>query len=129
MSVRDEQVRGAVICGLRANRTVPEIVAFNNIPKSTVYDIKKRFEAFVSNGGDKDEFSVSNKVSKALYQQSEENIQAVRDAGDENPGLSMRRLSAEIGVPQTTVRRIVHEDLSLNSYKLRRGQFLTETTK
>ena len=38
------EIRSAILVCLRADRSVKEISEFCNIPYSTVYDVKKRFE-------------------------------------------------------------------------------------
>ncbi len=128
MSVRQEQIRGAIVCGLRAGRTADEIIKFNNIAKSTVYDVKKRFEAFVAEGNDPDDFPVRSSAPTNRPRRSDDDIARVQRAVQEDPGQSMRRISAENEIPETTVRRIVHEDLMMKSYALKRGQILSQTT-
>jgi hypothetical protein len=47
----EEAVRATILSGLRAGRTVSEIVSFNNISKSTVKHLKKRYDEFIAGGG------------------------------------------------------------------------------
>ncbi len=41
----------------------------------------------------------------------------------------MRSIATEFGVGESTVRRIMQEDLRYKSYAMRRGQFMSEATK
>ena len=46
------------------------------------------------------------------------NIISVAHSMDENPDLSIPRRSLELGILQTTLRRILHKDLCLKAYKV-----------
>jgi hypothetical protein len=48
---KEEKTRAIVTSGLCAGRTAQEIIKFHNIKKSTVSDIKKKFEAHVAAEG------------------------------------------------------------------------------
>ncbi len=125
MSVRQQQIRGAVVTGLRAGRSVEEIANFNNVPYQTVYSIKGRFEEFVAEGNDPDDFPVARFTPQARPRRSDEQIARVKAAVEEDPGTSMRKIAAETAISQTTVRKIVHEDLGSKSYALRKAQILS----
>ncbi len=60
---------------------------------------------------------------------SEAKIEEVKEKIKENPGVSMRRLSAETGVSRASMGRIVHKDLHLTSYHMRRGQILSAVNR
>ncbi len=45
-----------IVCGLRAGRTMKEIMSYGNINKSTVYDVERKSEHF--------QYKYENKVSK-----------------------------------------------------------------
>lgn len=53
-----------------------------------------------------------------------ENIAAVARSVEENPGLSIPRRSLELDIPQTTLHRILHKDLSLKAFKVQLTQEL-----
>jgi hypothetical protein len=45
---QQEKNRAIIISGLRAGRTVQEIIEFHNIKRSTVFSVKKKFDEFNS---------------------------------------------------------------------------------
>jgi hypothetical protein len=53
----------------------------------------------------------------------------IRNIVEIDPGRSMRSIATEFGVGESTVRRIMQEDLRYKSYAMRRGQFMSEATK
>jgi hypothetical protein len=46
--------RAVIVCGLRAGRTMKEIMSYGNINKSIVYNVKRKFEKFIASGGSAD---------------------------------------------------------------------------
>jgi hypothetical protein len=48
---QQEATRAVMVCGLRAGRTMKEIMSYGNISKSTVYDVERKFEKFIASGG------------------------------------------------------------------------------
>lgn len=66
---------------------------------------------------------VKNKT-RARRSRTAENIAAVAESVEENPGLSIPRRSLELGIPQTSLHRILHKDLGLKAYKLQLTQEL-----
>ncbi len=50
---QQEATRAVMVCGLRAGRTMKEIMSYRygNISKSTVYDVERKFEKFFASGG------------------------------------------------------------------------------
>lgn len=57
---------------------------------------------------------------------SPENIERVRQSIERSPRRSASKHAAAMGISDTTVRRILHEDLKLHPYKLAVVQELTE---
>ena len=55
----EEHRRAVIIFNLRAGMSPGEIVMRFNFKQSTVYDLKKKFDAFVAAGGAPDDFSVT----------------------------------------------------------------------
>ncbi len=47
---QQEKNRAIIISGLRAGRTVWEIIEFHNIKRSTVFSVKKKFNEFIASG-------------------------------------------------------------------------------
>jgi hypothetical protein len=54
----------ATASGLRAGRTVAEIVKFNNLSKSTVKRVKCHYDPFIAGGGLPEDFETTRKVHK-----------------------------------------------------------------
>jgi hypothetical protein len=48
---QQEATRAVMVCGLRAGRTMKEIMSYGNINKSTVYEVERKFEKFIASGG------------------------------------------------------------------------------
>uniref|UniRef100_A0A8R1E6L1 SH3 domain-containing protein n=1 Tax=Caenorhabditis japonica TaxID=281687 RepID=A0A8R1E6L1_CAEJA len=46
-----------------------------------------------------------------------------------NDGLSLNRMASQLGIARSTIQSIVKNDLKLKSYKLRRGQYLSDKSK
>ena len=57
------------------------------------------------------------------------NIQAVRDRLQQSPRKSTRRLSQKVGISRTSVRRVIHKDLTLFPYKMQILQQQTNVNK
>uniref|UniRef100_A0A8R1ILB1 FERM domain-containing protein n=1 Tax=Caenorhabditis japonica TaxID=281687 RepID=A0A8R1ILB1_CAEJA len=63
-------------------------------------------------------------------------VAAIKKRGDasekriiRNDGLSLKRMASQLGIARSTVQSIVNNDLKLKSYKLRRGQYLSDKSK
>jgi hypothetical protein len=46
--------RAVIVWGLRAGRTMKEIMSYGNINKSSVYDVEKKIDKFIASGGSAD---------------------------------------------------------------------------
>jgi hypothetical protein len=46
--------RAVIVCGLRAERTMKEIMSYGNINKSIVYDVERKFDKLIASGGSAD---------------------------------------------------------------------------
>jgi len=46
--------RAVIVCGLRAGRTMKEIMSYGNINKNIVYDVERKFDKFIASGGSAD---------------------------------------------------------------------------
>ena len=66
---------------------------------------------------------VKNKT-RARRSRTIENISAVAQSVEENPGLSITRRSLKMDIPQTSLHRILHKDLGLKAYKVQWTQEL-----
>uniref|UniRef100_A0A8R1E9D3 HTH luxR-type domain-containing protein n=2 Tax=Caenorhabditis japonica TaxID=281687 RepID=A0A8R1E9D3_CAEJA len=63
-------------------------------------------------------------------------VAAIKKRGDasekriiRNDGLSLNRMASQLGIARSTVQSIVKNDLKPKSYKLRRGQYLSDKSK
>ena len=71
-----------------------------------------------------DKFELLGQVSdlkiktRSRRSRTTDNILAVAQSVEENPGLSIPRRSLELGIPRTSLHRILHKDLSLKAYKV-----------
>jgi predicted transcriptional regulator len=101
-----EQVRAAILVGLRAGRSVAEIAEFNKLKRTTVRDVKHRYEAFIAGGGVPEEFNIARKVHKRRSDALDGSIvAALQRIVDENPSKSLRAIAKELGISEATVRR------------------------
>jgi len=66
------------------------------------------------------------KAGPKVTQNTEENAERVSDYFDENPTTSTRRASVELGIPRSTLRRIIKSKLKLYPYKIQVFQELSE---
>lgn len=120
--------RTAITESLRAGRTPVEIIKFFGYPRSTVYDVAKRYAA--SERFEKGFPSPARKVQvREKSSRTPEMIQRVQDMISEDPGTSLRKLASVLGLSDTSVRRIVLEDLRYTSYVLKVRQMLSEAAK
>ncbi|UYV61264.1 hypothetical protein LAZ67_1004155, partial [Cordylochernes scorpioides] len=126
-SNREFENRAATIVALRAGRSPKEILDFLNLPKTTIYRVKKQFDEADSN---KVGIATRKKHSRRSDRvRGEEFVKNVKEKIDGNPGKSMRAIAKEMDVGSMTIVRTIHEDLGLKSYALRKGQLLTENMK
>ncbi len=126
----EERRRATIVNGLRAGRTVKDIVKFHNFKRTTVFDIKKKFDAFIAAGGRAEDFTGKRKKHKRRSDAMGDDVTgALVDLIDEDPGRSMRSMAKELNISPTTVRRKVRGDIRYKSYAMRRGQFMNDATK
>jgi hypothetical protein len=121
-----EAQRGAIVCGLRAGRSNREIADFNNISINTVKHYAREYRTFIEEGGEEALWDIKKKQQKRRSDaHSQELIDQVQAAIDEDPGRSMRKIAADLDISHTLVNKIVKEDIRCKSYSLRRGQFMS----
>ena len=124
-----EDEKRAAVC-LRASKKPMEIVRFLGYKKSTVYTIKKRFDAEVAeNGGVESgvgEPSLARKVHKrhndAADMSDPDFVKKLQRRINKNLGRPIRRLAADLKVDESTIRRYFKEHIRYRSYKMRKGQ-------
>jgi transposase len=127
---KEHDVRAAVILGLRTGRTAKEISEFDNIPLRTVYNVKARYDTEIEAGKSPEEISSARKPHRRRSDAKDNDfVEKVQEIIDEDPGRSMRSIARELQVSDSTIRRIVEEDIHYKSYAMRRGQFMNDATK
>ncbi len=125
-----EAQRGAIVTGIRAERTSREIADFNNISYNTVKHIAREYNNFIEEGGQDEKFDIKRKPHhRRSDAHSMEIVDRVQEAINTDPGRSMRRMAEELEVSEWLVRKIVKEDIRYKSYSLRKGQFMSAATK
>ena len=83
-----------------------------------VKSIKSWYEKFKETG------SVGDLSRSGRPTSSEETVDAVRTSFEESPTKSTRRASTELGVPQSTIVKILHKRLQFHAYKVQIVQAL-----
>ncbi|XP_011135173.1 uncharacterized protein LOC105180667 [Harpegnathos saltator] len=120
--------RAAVIESLRAGRTPSEIIKFFKYSRSTVYDIARKYATSEKSEGNS--CTPTRKIQiREKMTRTPELIQKTQDLISENPGTSLRKLAAILGVAESTIRRIVQEDLRYTSYVHKVRQMLSKAVK
>lgn len=76
--------------------------------------IRRLYAKFVSCGS----LSNASHASKQRTRRSDENIKIVQDSVEGSPKTSSVRRSQELGIPRTTLRRIIRCDLNMFPYKI-----------
>ena len=110
-------------CSGQTPTTIVQVLGLN---KDLVYRIKKDFDNFEGSEDEREAFIVNRKRREGgRTARSEEFVETVKQAIKDNPDVSMRALGREYNVSEATIRRIVHDDLGLKSYKLSKAQILT----
>ena len=85
-----------MVCGLRAGRTMKEIMSYGNISKSTVYDVERKFEKFIASGGSA-EAILTGRKGTVLAANLDELI--TRDLGKSHPPRAQ-----EMNISRTNMR-------------------------
>ena len=125
-----EAQRGAIVTGIRAGRTNREIADFNNISYNTVKNYAREYNNFIEEGGQDEEFEIKRKRHcRRSDAHNKELVDRVQQLINDNPGRSMRKMAEELEVSEWLIRKVVKEDIRYKSYSLRRGQFMSATTK
>jgi hypothetical protein len=99
-------------------RKLREFYGLHNRPtESTIGRIVKKFQ---------ETGSVEDQKSKKYSRsgRSQENIDLVRESVAEDPEMSIRRRSQQVGLSESTTWRILHKDLALKAYKVQITQEL-----
>ena len=99
-----------------------------NIPSSkTIYKWVSDFELHgsVKNKNKKTTARIAHSGLR-LQVRTPENVERVRASAHDTPKRSVRRRSAELGIPRESVRRMLKYDLSMKAYRIQLHQRLTD---
>lgn len=130
MARKQEQIRGAVVTLARAGHTNSQISELCKVTKQTVHSIRSRFEAFVSDGGDPDQYDIRRTVPKQRSDTvSKAKIAKIRQKVTKNPSQSLRKMAKDLDISRTALTKVVKNTLHLKSYTRRKAQILTEDNK
>ena len=129
--------RAAVYACLRAYQKPVDICKFLGYPRRTVYAIKKRFDAeMAANGGVASGIGepsparkVHNRRKDAKDKQDRNFVRKLQRKINKDPGRPIRRLAADLGVDEKTIRNYLKLHIRYKSYKMRKGQFMSDSTK
>ena len=127
----EEEKRAAVLVGLRAGRSCGEIAEFNGLHRSLVYRVAADFNEKIEAGRDAEVTPKRKKHDRktAAITRTPEFILELERRVQEDPRMSMRALAREMHCAESTIRLCIAQDLRYKSYKMRRGQLMTEATK
>ena len=95
----EEHRRAVIISNLRAGMSPGEIVKMFQFKKTTVYDLKKKFDVFVAAGGAEDDFPVNQQPHKErMDAMGDAFIPDVRKMVGDNHGRSIPSIAHELNV-------------------------------
>ena len=133
MARREEQIRGGIVCLLRAGHSNAQISVLIGAAKSTISDVSKRFKQWCEDGNDPDDYDIRVKESLMRKRRSDahgnDEISLVQEKIDIDPGISMNQIAKDLGFSRDLVQKIVHEDIRYKSYALKCGQYLSPSQK
>jgi succinate dehydrogenase/fumarate reductase flavoprotein subunit len=99
MMNQQESTRAVIVSGLRAGRTVKEIMDFANIKKSTVYDVKKKYDEYIASGGSPNTFEIATKIHKRRSDYKGTALaEDLRELVSKDPGRSMRSMAQDLNL-------------------------------
>lgn len=117
-----ENQRIAIVELHKTGMKTADIVRTTGFKQSTVYDAVKRFKET----GKTSDRPRSGRPTTAT---TPGNVNRIRCRVRRNSKRSMRKMALELGISRESVRSIVNEKLGLRSYKIDRGQFISNATK
>ena len=114
--------RNAIIELYRAGTTTSKIIKQLKVPKSTVYDVVRRYTEL---GNTKDHLKSGRPRSCCMKR----NIKSIRERVRRDPKRSMRKMAQDFKMNPKSMRTIVKTDLKLSPLKLKKRQHLTVLQK
>ena len=114
--------RATVVESLCARHSVQQIIKWFGYPKSTVYDITKRFNDGVDSTDCK-EYARKRSVRNQDF------IIRLQKIISDDRNISIRKLNKLMGVIPDTMRKAIQEDLRYKSYVLKVRQMLSDEMK
>ncbi len=111
---------------MRTGRSVKEIVKFHNLKRTTVWDVKRRYNTFIAAG----DFSSERKAHSRRSNTVDISIVAsLQDLINQDLGRFMRSLARELGISEASVHNKMAEKIRWKSYAFRCGKFMNKATK
>lgn len=116
--------RHGILLAIRAGRASREISEFFNISIRMVQNVRRELE----DSGFDYEATAKRKTHRRRSDavRTPDFAEEIQKVIDEDPSKSMRAIAREKGVDESVVRQVVHEDIRYFSYKMRKGQFLSQ---
>ncbi|QQP49803.1 Uncharacterized protein FKW44_010592 [Caligus rogercresseyi] len=94
------------------------------VPKTTVYPVAQELN---ESNGNLTPLRKTQDLSKSK-KRTPEFLQELQERINDDPGTSMRDLTAKMNVDEKTIRAAIHEDLRSKSYVLKVRQMLSEVS-
>ncbi|RCN44182.1 hypothetical protein ANCCAN_09815 [Ancylostoma caninum] len=108
--------RSSVVDLHRAGYATKDIVRILSVPRRTVQRAVQLFKSTVSG---------RYRSSRPRSAVTKKNADIIRKRIARSPKRSMREIAADLGISESSVRRIVHKELGLRSYRLQKCQALS----
>jgi DDE superfamily endonuclease len=122
-NITQQMKRHAVLVALSANHNDSEIATFLNVSRSFVCKIRNKV---IVSDGDVQIVAERKKHSQRFDTiRKDDFVRKVDDIITVNRSKSIRAIAREINVSESTVRRVVHDDIKYKSYVMRRGHFMS----
>ena len=110
--------RDAIVALAPSGFNVGSIAKRLNVHRTSVYRIKK----FSSKGSVDDE----PRSGRPRSSRTKDLVKSVKVKISRNPRRSLKKMAAEAGISPTSMRRLVHEDLKMSSFRTVKRHHLTE---
>lgn len=119
--------RHGVLLGIRAGSSNKNISECLGVNLRTVQRIRKDFDE--SNGDYEGAAARKTHSARSDKKRTPEFVGEIQAMIDNDPSKSMRSIARDTGVSEFLIRQTVHEDIRYFSYKMRKGQFLSQAMK
>ena len=92
------------------------------MPTSTVWNIIRKFQTTK-------EVADLPRTGRPRCTRTPKKIKAIRERVRRNPKRAMRKITLEVGITNSSMHRLIHEDLKMKSLLLQKHQFLSNLHK